>query len=379
MPKQIIYADYAATTPMLPQACEAMQRLMLDEFANPSQPYSISRSPKKAIAEARQAIAECINANPNEIYFTSGGTESDNWAIKGTMLVYGDHRSTITDTIEHHAVLRSCATIERLGYSVAYLRPDDKGTISPQALRRYINDQTKLVSIMLVNNEIGTIEPIRDLATVAHEMGAVFHTDAVQAVGHIPVDVKQLGVDMLSASAHKFGGPRGVGFLYIRKGLSLTPLMDGGSQEAGMRAGTENVAAIAGMAVALQISCHEMRDTSKHLSECEKILVSSLYDSKIDFLRNGTEQHVPGNISLSFRHADGEMLLHRLDLMGICISTGSACDGNKTQHSHVIESIGVPREYANGTIRISFGRDSSLSDGKVIATAIRNILPRHGK
>jgi cysteine desulfurase len=377
MPKQIIYADYAATTPLLQQAYDAMQRFLLSEFANPSQPYSIAREPKKALYEARQAIAECINAKPNEIFFTSGGTESDNWAIKGTMLAYGDHRSVITDAIEHHAVLRSCEAIERLGFPVAYLQPDVHGVISPYGLKSFISDQTKLISVMLVNNEIGTIEPIHDLAIVAHDMGAVFHTDAVQAVGHISVDVKELGVDMLSASAHKFGGPRGVGFLYVHEDVTLPPFMDGGSQEAGMRAGTENVAAVVGMAAALKTSCREMHETAQRLYECEKILVSSLADSRINFIRNGAEHHVPGNVSLSFRDADGEMLLHRLDLMGICISTGSACNSINTQHSHVIESIGIPRNYADGTIRISFGRDSSLKDAEMISSAIIKVLARY--
>ena len=233
-----------------------------DEYGNASQPYAFARKPKKALSEARATIADCIGAQSEEIYFTSGGTESDNWAIKG-MLQYGDHRATITSQIEHHAVLHACEAIERLGYPVAYLPVDDKGIVSTTMLSSFITDETKLVSVMLVNNEIGTIEPISELAEVAHSHGSVFHTDAVQAVGHIKIDVNELGVDMLSASAHKFNGPKGIGFIYIKSGTRISPYADGGAQEHGMRAGTETVSY-----THLDVYKRQLQGWRQHLSDC---------------------------------------------------------------------------------------------------------------
>lgn len=245
--KQHIYADNAATTKLDIDAFEAMKPFLLDEYGNASQPYSFARKPKKALADARATIAECIGALPEEIYFTSGGTESDNWAIKGSAFSDPYKRATITSSIEHHAVLRTCSAIESLGYPVTYISPDRFGIITADALEEIMTENTRLVSIMFSNNEIGTIEPIKELAAIAHKHGALFHTDAVQAVGHVSIDVKDLGIDMLSASAHKFNGPKGVGFLYIRSGTEINPLNDGGSQERGLRAGTENIAEIVGM------------------------------------------------------------------------------------------------------------------------------------
>lgn len=370
----MIYADNAATTQLDTGAFEAMRPYLMDQYANASQPYSFSREAKKALRYARETIAACINANPEEIYFTSGGTESDNWAIKGTMFVYGDQRALITSQIEHHAVLHSAAAVERMGYPVSYLPVDSTGTILPEVLESYITKQTKLVSIMLSNNEVGTIEPIKELAAIAHKNGALFHTDAVQSVGHIEIDVKALGVDMLSASAHKFNGPKGIGFLYIRKGVNISPFNDGGAQEFGMRAGTENVAAIIGMAEALKANCECMNAHKEHLLQLEKTILDKLSLSDIDFKRNGAEIRVPGNMSLSFRNASGEMLLHRLDLMGICVSTGSACDSQNTQISHVLAAMGLECKYAEGTIRISLGKDNTIADAERIADALIKIL-----
>ncbi len=369
----MIYADNAATTRLDPEAFEAMLPWLQDQYGNVSQPYSFARKPKKALSEARTIIAQCINAQPEEIYFTSSGTESDNWAIKGTM-VYGDDRSIITSQIEHHAILNACAAIERLGFPVVYLPVDQKGVVVPEQLKKTITDRTKLVSIMTANNEIGTIEPISELTKIAHEHGAIFHTDAVQAVRHIPIDVRALDVDMLSASAHKFNGPKGIGFLYIKRGTEILPFLNGGSQEQGMRAGTENVASIVAMAVALKKNCEQMQDTAQKLKQIEDVFLGKLTASTVKFLRNGDEKHIPGNISISIQEASGEMLLHRLDLNGICISTGSVCDSKNTQISHVIEAIDVPREYAEGTIRISFGRDSTLEEATRIAKAVVSIL-----
>lgn len=369
----MIYADNAATTKLDMNAFEAMKHFLIEDYSNASQPYSFSRKAKEALKEARSTIANCIGATPDEIFFTSGGTESDNWAIKG-MMKYGEKQSILTSQIEHHAILNACAFMEEMGNLVSYLPVDKCGIVSSEILRKYITNRTKLVSIMLVNNEIGSIEPIKELVGIAKEQGVLFHTDAVQAIGHIPIDVKELSVDMLSGSGHKFNGPKGVGFLYIRKGTQLNSYANGGAQEFGMRAGTENVAAIVGMAKALEFNCREMNNAKNKLIQMEASFIQVLNEAEIDYLRNGAEQHVPGNVNISIKGVSGEMLLHRLDLKGICISTGSACDSENTQISHVIKGIGVPNEYAEGTIRVSFGRDNNKNDSIEVAKAIVNIL-----
>jgi len=369
----LIYADNAATTALDLKAFKAMKPYLLTEYGNASQPYSFSRTAKEALKQAREIIAACINAEPEEIYFTSGGTESDNWAIKGTTLVCKDNCRTITSMIEHKAVLNTCSSIEKQGHTVIYLPVTTKGVVEPETLQKYITSDTKLVSIMYVNNEIGTIEPIEDLCKIAHQYGALFHTDAVQAVGHMPIDVNELGVDMLSASAHKFNGPKGIGFLYIRKGTKISPFNDGGSQEQGLRAGTENIAGIVGMAYALKANYDLLERNIIHIRLLEKVLKRKLRRANIDFIRNGVNQ-LPGNISLSFRNIDGEMLMHRLDFKGICVSTGSACDSQNTKTTHVIEAINVPDDYKFGTIRISFGRGNTMGDVLKIAEALVSII-----
>ena len=372
--KHFIYADNAATTKLDIDAFEAMKPFLLEDYGNASQPYFFSLKPKRALKEARKTIAECIGALPEEIYFTSGGTESDNWAMKCFGL-RNDVRKVYTSQIEHHAVLNADENAVRLPV-------DSKGIVLPGALEEaFIPDDSpvpsclsSLVSVMLVNNEIGTIEPIKELAAVAHAHAALFHTDAVQAVGHISIDVNELRVDMLSASAHKFNGPKGIGFLYVRKGTHLAPYANGGAQEHGMRAGTENVASIVSMATALKKNCAEMQQTTEKLHTMETIFVDTLRQANIDFIRNGAENRVPGNVNISIRGASGEMLLHRLDLKGISISTGSACDSVNTQVSHVIQAIGVPQDYAEGTIRVSFGRDNVVEDAAEVARAIISVI-----
>lgn len=372
--KKVIYADNAATTKLDEAAFDAMKPFLLEEYGNPSQPYSLSRAPRQALRDAREMIAACIGALPEEIFFTSGGTESDNWAIKGSAFGDDRKRATITTIIEHHAVLHACRAIERLGYPVAYLSPDAQGVVSGDILQHFITNETRLTSVMFSNNEIGTIQPIKELCAIAHKHGSLFHTDAVQAVGHVPINVNGLGVDFLSASAHKFNGPKGIGFLYIRKGTPINSFNDGGAQEYGYRAGTENVAGIVGMAQALKDNCAHMDIFYRKMSELEKILIRTLDESGLDYIRNGAENHVPGNISLSFKNSDGEMLLHRLDLMGIAISTGSACDSKNTRVSHVIQAIKVPKEYAQGTVRVSFGKYNTEEDAKIIGRAFVKVL-----
>lgn len=368
--KNVIYADNAATTRMSRRAVEAMTTFLSEEYANPSQPYSLARQPKKALLESRQVIADCIGADPEEIYFTSCGTESDNWAIHEAKLRKYD---IVTSSIEHHAILHPCARAEATGLNVTYLPVNDKGLIDSFVLERSIVNTPSLVSIMMANNEIGTIQPIKEFCEIAHSKGAIFHTDAVQAIGHIPVNLHDIGVDLLSASAHKFNGPKGIGFLYVKKGLNIHPLIYGGGQEKGLRSGTENVASIVGMATALKENIENADKNTSYLRLLENDLIDSLRSADLDFIRNGTN-HIPGNISISFKGTDGEMLLHRLDLMGISVSTGSACDSQNTQISHVLKAISLDSRYAKGTIRISLGINNSEEDVFYITSALKKII-----
>ncbi len=370
----MIYADNAATTKLDIDAFEAMKPYLLDEYGNASQPYSFSRTVKTALKNARSTVADCIGATPDEIYFTSGGTESDNWAIKGSAFSDSQKRATVTSAFEHHAILHACQAIEKLTYPVAYMQPSYDGVITPEILKQYLSDSTRLVSVILANNEIGTIQPIRELCNVAHERGALFHTDAVQAVGHIPINVNELGIDMLSASAHKFNGPKGVGFLYIRQETNIVPYADGGAQENSYRAGTESIAAIVGMATALQSNCSLLEKNIKHIKSLEAYLLNELREAQIPFLRNGNDNCLPGLISLSFPDADGEAILHRMDLMGISISTGSACNSVNTEISHVLNAIRLDKKLAKGTIRISLGKYNTEEDVRAIAAALKKII-----
>ena len=374
MSKTMIYADHAATTALSPAAYEAMLPWLQKKYGNPSTLYSLARDPRKAVAHSREIVAAAINAEPSEIFFTSGGTEADNWALKGTIFQYERGKGIITSAIEHHAILRSCAALERMGYVVNKLPVDQEGIVHVETLRSALTDNILLVSVMLANNEIGTIEPIIELAQIAHQAGVLFHTDAVQAEGHIPVDVKALQVDMLSASAHKFNGPKGVGFLYVRKGVHLVPLLDGGGQEHGLRAGTENVAGIIGMATALQEHMEHLTQETAYLNELSGRLIEQLKRKGLDFRINGSCSKIPGSLSLSFKDADGERLLHRLDLMGTAVATGSACDSKDTVLSHVIQAIAVPQEYAHGTVRVTLGMDNTPEHVDRIAQQIATIL-----
>jgi cysteine desulfurase len=370
----MIYADNAATTKLNIDAFEAMKPFLLEHYGNASQSYSFARASKKALQQARVSIAECINALPEEIYFTSGGTESDNWAIKGAAFSDVEKKTNITTEIEHHAVLRSYEFIESLGYPVLYLSVARDGKVQTQTLESNITYNTNLVSIMMANNEIGTIQPIRELCKIAHLHGTLFHTDAVQALGHIKVDVRELGIDLLSASGHKFNAPKGVGFLYIRKNTRVSSYINGGAQEFGMRAGTENVASIVAMATALKKNCDNMQANTYKLHRMEDRLLSILSSAGINYIQNGSNHRIPGNLNLSFYQSDGEMILHRLDLMGILVSTGSACDSVSTKVSHVIKSIAVPKDFAEGTIRISFGAENDYNDAEAVANALIRTL-----
>lgn len=370
----MIYADNAATTQLDQEAFEAMLSFLVSEYGNASQSYMFASAEKKALKEARGRIAECIMAEPDEIYFTSGGTESDNWAIKMGCRVHGGE--IVTSEIEHHAVLRSCQAMKENGVLVRYIPVDETGVVRLPEANKLIGRQTGLVSVMMANNEIGSLQPIKELAQIAHANGALFHTDAVQAVGHVRIDVKDLGIDLLSASAHKFNAPKGIGFLFIKGGTNIQPYMSGGAQEKGMRAGTENVASIMAMSVALSKNVSRMEENTKKMKEYEHLFVDILNRAGVDFIVNGSANKVPGNISLSINNFEGEVLMHRLDLMGTCVSTGSACDSVNTQVSHVLKAINLPESYAKGTIRISLGYDNTRSEIVQMANQIVNIVQK---
>ncbi|MCM1063033.1 MAG: cysteine desulfurase [Eubacterium sp.] len=367
----MIYADNAATTKMDNDAFEAMSFFLTESYGNASQPYSFSSAPKKALKEARTIIARCIGADPYEIYFTSCGTESDNWALK---MGAGATGEVITSVIEHHAILNACKTLERCGRIVKYVPVSSEGVVDMAVLADVISSNTKLVSVMYANNEVGSIQPIEAIAKIAHDAGAYFHTDAVQAVGHVKIDVHKIGIDFLSASAHKFNGPKGIGFLYISKGIDINPFIDGGQQEFGKRAGTENIAAIVAMAIALQNNVNQIETNAKKLNVLEDRLLSRLDAAGVDYIRNGSTAHIPGNVNISFANREGEVLLHRLDLKGVCVSTGSACDSVNTKISHVIKAIGVPDKYSEGTIRISLGKGNTEQEVDYIADALIEII-----
>lgn len=374
MSKTNIYADHAATTALSSKAREAMEPFLQVSYGNPSTLYSLAREPRRAVSKSREIIAAVIHADPSEIYFTSGGTEADNWALKGTAFRHTPGKKIITSAVEHHAVLNACASLRKMGYQIHALPVDSEGMICEKTLEAALSPDTILVSAMLANNEIGTIEPVQRLAEIAHDTGALFHTDAVQAIGHIPVDVDELGVDLLSASAHKFNGPKGIGFLYIRKGTDIIPLIDGGGQENGMRSGTENVAGIVGMTAALKEHVVRLAEEASYLQVLADTLITQLKQRQLDFLINGGSHRIPGSLSLSFKGADGEMLLHRLDLMGTAVATGSACNSKETELSHVIKAIQVPENYASGTIRITLGVDNTEDQMYTIADQIQRII-----
>lgn len=365
----MIYADNAATTRLDDEALNAMLPYLREQYGNASQPYSFSRSAKKALKDARKTIASCINANPEQILFTSCGTESDNWVIKGLALSHSTSWRVAVSEIEHHAILNPCKQLEGLGYKVDYLGVDDKGIVDCAEIIK-LETAPNLVSIMFANNEIGSIEPIKDLCRVAHKRESLFHSDAVQAIGHLKIDVRNLDVDFLSASAHKFNGPKGIGFLYAKNPNLLSPFICGGAQEYGLRAGTENVASVVGMSVALKKNCEEIDVNKKHLMMLEEVFLNALNAFGVDFIRNGAEERIPGNISLSFKDCDGEALLHLLDLNGICVSTGSACDSRNTQVSHVLKTICLDEDYARGTIRISLGKNNTVDEVRKIADSL---------
>ena len=376
MDKKIIYFDHAATTYVKPEVFDAMKPWFTELYGNPSSIYSLGRESKKAIEEARAQIAWCLNAHPTEVYFTGSGTEADNWSIKGVAFANrkkGKH--LITSVIEHHAVLEAFVYLRKEGFEVTYLPVDENGLINPEELEKAIRPDTTLVSIMFANNEIGTVQPIQKLAAIAHEKGAIFHTDAVQAMGNIAVNVKDLGVDLLSMSAHKFYGPKGVGALYVKKGVKLDNFMHGGAQERNKRAGTENVPGVIGLATALKLAADNLEAYNKHLQTLSNRLVDKVME-RIPYVRlNGDrKQRLPGNVNLSFRFIEGESLLLMLDMKGIQASSGSACTSGSLDPSHVLLAIGLPHEIAHGSLRITFGEKNTEEEVDFLVDNLEEIV-----
>lgn len=368
-----IYMDHAATTEMLPEVREAMGPYLREEYGNASTSYEMGVRMHDVLEDARAKIARVIDAQPEEIFFTSGGSESDNWVIKnvaGEKKHIGKH--IITTKIEHHAILRSCQYLESLGYEVTYLDVDDYGLVRAEDVANALCDDTTLVSVMTGNNEIGTIEPIAEIGAFLRTKGVAFHTDAVQAVGQIPLSMSRIPVDYLSASAHKFHGPKGVGFLFVRKDQDLPSFIHGGSQERGKRAGTENIAGIVGMAEALSIAAHEMPYTRNRLIRLRNYFVERVRHEIPQSRLNGHPyKRLPGNVNFSFAGIDATALLVLLEEEGICASAGSACNTGQTRISHVIEAIRVPDAYAAGSVRFTMGRDTTKRDVDACVDALK--------
>ena len=360
---RFVYADHAATTSLSPKALAAMTPYFQQAYGNPSSLYAFGQQAKTDLDAARADIARCLNARPEEIFFTSGGTEADNWAVKGVAeLRSGKGKHIISTAIEHHAILHSLQYLEKQGFQVTYLPVDGLGRVDPAAVKAALRPDTILISVMAANNEIGTIEPIAQIGAIAKEAGVLFHTDAVQAVGHIPVDVQAWGCDLLSLSGHKFHGPRGVGALYVRKGLRLPPLVHGGGQEKGRRSGTENVAGAAGMAAALVEAVERMPRESQRLAALRDRLIQGLTQIPCSRLTGDPADRLPGTASFVFEGAEGEALLLHLDAKGICASSGSACSSASLDPSHVLLSIGLPHAVAHGSLRLSLGAENTDED-----------------
>ncbi|AGX42325.1 cysteine desulfurase NifS [Clostridium saccharobutylicum] len=373
-----VYMDYSATTYVKPEVLEEMLPYFTQKFGNPSSFYGISRETKKAIDKAREQVAKALNCLPDEVYFTGGGSEADNWAIKGIASAHknkGNH--IITTKVEHHAVLHTCQYLEKNGFDVTYLDVDEEGFINLDDLRNAITDKTILVSIMFANNEIGTIQPIKEIGEICKEKKVFFHTDAVQAVGNIPVDVKEMNIDMLSLAGHKIYGPKGIGVLYIKKGIKIDNLIHGGAQERNRRAGTENIASIVGIGRAIELAHNNLEEHMKKLTALRDKLMDGLL--KIPYTRlNGPrgDKRLPGNVNVCFRFIEGESILLSLDFKGVCASSGSACTSGSLDPSHVLLAIGLPHEIAHGSLRLTMGEGSSEEDVDYVLDVVPPIIER---
>lgn len=375
---KLIYMDNAATTAVKPEVFEKMKPYFMENYSNPSSVYSFAGEAKKVVDDARDIIAGALNAKAAEIYFTGGGSEADNWAIKATAEAYKNKgKHIITSAIEHHAVLHTCGWLERHGYEVTYLPVDENGTVSPEKVEEAIRPDTILISIMFANNEIGTIEPIKEIGEIAKKHGVLFHTDAVQAFGHVPIDVQEMHIDMLSASGHKFHGPKGIGFMYMRNGLKLGSFIHGGAQERSRRAGTHNVPGIVGMGEAAQIAMEQLEANAAKETEVRDYLIARV-EKEIPYIKvNGhRENRLPNNINICFRFIEGESLLIMLDQKGICASSGSACTSGSLDPSHVLLAIGLPHEIAHGSLRLTISEDTTKEDADFVVDNLKSIVER---
>ena len=369
----MIYLDHAATTPVKREVLESMLPYFSGEYANPSGSYAGGRKARRAIDNAREKVAAALKAKRSEIYFTSGGSEADNWALRGVVFA-GEKRRIVVSSIEHHAILETCAALEQMGIEVAYAPVDEGGWVNPQEIRRLMTEDTALVSVMLANNEVGTIQPIREIADVAHEFGALMHTDAVQAVGHIPLDVSELGIDLLSLSAHKFYGPKGIGALYIKTGVKIQNLIHGGAQEKGLRAGTENVPAIVGMGKAIELANQSMNETAEKIAALRDRLEKSILNQIPNVRVNGAKgNRLPGHLHLSFEGMDANLLLMRLDMEGIAASSASACAAGAMERSHVIRAMGLDQA-GQADLRLTLGEENTQEDIEKTVAALKRIV-----
>ncbi len=372
-----IYMDSSATTPVRKEVVEEMLPYMTENFGNPSSIYELGKISKHAIDKARKKVADALGAEESEIYFTSGGTESDNWAIKGIAFANRNKgKHIITSSIEHHAVLHTCAWLEGQGFKVTYLPVDKYGMVSPEGLQKAIREDTILISIMLANNEIGTIQPVEEIGKIAKENRIYFHTDAVQAIGHVPIDVKKMNIDLLSLSGHKFEGPKGCGALYIRKGIRIEPLLHGGAQERKRRAGTENVPAIAGLGKAIELAAAETEESNKTLLELRERLIKGLLKIPKTHLNGHPTQRLANNVNVTFEYIEGESLLLLLNAKGVFASTGSACNSTSLEPSHVLMACGVPHEIVHGSLRLGLGRTSSEKDVDRVLEVVPEIVQK---
>jgi len=375
---RIRYFDHSATTPTHPDVVAAMLPYFTEHFGNPSSLYGIAEESREAIARARSQVAAAIGASPEEIFFTAGGTESDNWAIKGIAHAHrdrGDH--IITTAIEHHAVLHTCAFLEEGGFSVTYLPVDREGRVEPAAVRDAITDRTILVTVMTANNEVGTVQPIREIGAVAREHGVPFHTDAVQAIGNLELDVDEDNIDLLSLSGHKFYGPKGIGALYIRKGTKIANLIHGGGQERGRRAGTENLPGVVGLGAAIERTCTDIPAHAARLAGLRDRLLAGIMEAIPDVTLNGhPTERLPGNINVSFGGIDGEALLTLLAMKGVCASTGSACSSGSESPSHVLLALGVPPQRARASLRLTLGDLTAGEDVDYLLTLLPDAVKK---
>lgn len=378
MDKKIIYMDNAATTPVKPEVLDAMLPYFTEKFGNPSSIYSISSQNKKDITTARETIAKAINTDTANIYFTAGGSESDNWALKATAEAYANKgRHIITSKIEHHAILHTCDYLEKRGYEITYIDVDENGIVDLKQLEEAIRPDTILISIMFANNEIGTIEPIAEIGKIAKEHGVLFHTDAVQAFTQVPIDVEEMNIDMLSVSGHKINGPKGIGFLYIRKGVKIRSFVHGGAQERSRRAGTENVPGIIGLAKATEIAVGNMKErTAKEIEVRNHIIERVMNEIPYTRLNGDRERRLPNNINFSFQFIEGESMLIKLDSFGICASSGSACTSGALDPSHVLLAIGLPHEIAHGSLRLTISEDTTMEDADFVVDKLKGIVER---